>query len=327
MVPAVAKTALKDARDWRRGRAFEIDASGPWIESGVEIEFVWQRHELFHIAGARLAHELEVPLVLFVPAVLVWQARQWNVKRPGWERLVERHGELPPLHAASLVACGTDEVAEQVVRLGVNPALVLVTPTGADLGLFTPTADRASARTGLGIGEQYVIGWVGSFRPFHALEQLIAAAPAKPGTVLLFVGDGPERRRIEELAENAGLAAIFTGTVAHDDLPRHLAAMDVGVVLADPRSFHFSPLKVAEYLAAGVPVVAPDVAPLAARLEHERNAVLYPAGDVAALGDALGALGSDPERRSRLRAGALDSAPRWSWDEQIRRVRAEVTKL
>ena len=64
--------------------------------------------------------------------------------------------------------------------------------------------------------------------------------------------------------------------------------MDVGVVMADSRSFHYSPLKLAEYLAAGLPVVAPDVAPLAELLDRDGNAVLYAAGDVAGLRRALG---------------------------------------
>ena len=115
--------------------------------------------------------------------------------------------------------------------------------------------------------------------------------------------------------------------MSHADLPRHLAAMDVGVVMADPRSFHYSPLKVAEYLAAGLPVVAPDVAPLASRLDRDTNAVLYPPGDVDALRAAPRGPRVGRSPRSDLRAGALAAAPAWSWDEQVRRVRAAVASM
>ena len=102
----------------------------------------------------------------------------------------------------------------------------------------------------------------------------------------------------------------------------HAASFVVANVLADPSApFHYSPLKVAEYLAAGVPVIAPDVASLAQRLEPGRNAVLYPAGDTGALRRALDEVRTDAALRTRLRAGALDSAPAWSWDEQVRKVR------
>ena len=78
------------------------------------------------------------------PPCVVWQAQQWSVKRPGWGGFVERHGEQPALLAATVVACGTDLVAEQAVRLGVPPERVLVTPTGVDLGVFSAPADAAA---------------------------------------------------------------------------------------------------------------------------------------------------------------------------------------
>jgi glycosyltransferase involved in cell wall biosynthesis len=323
-VPVTMKTAIKDVNQWRRARRFHVDAVGPWTAEHVHVAFVWQRHELFHRSGIELARQLDVPSVVFVPALHVWEAEQWGVKRPGWGAQLERRGERPVLCAATLVACGTDLVAEQVLRLGVHPARVLITPTGVDLDRFTPAPDGREVRERFGLEGKVVVGWTGSFRGFHVLDQLVAAAPATPGTVLLFVGDGPERARIERLADDAGVEAVFTGTVSPADLPRHLAAMDVGVLMADPRSFHYSPLKLAEYLAAGLPVVVPDVAPLRQRLDSDGNAVLYEAGNVAALRCALEALTADAPRRQRLRQGALEAAPSWSWDEQVRRVRDAV---
>jgi glycosyltransferase involved in cell wall biosynthesis len=322
--PLTVKTAIKDAREWTRARGFHVPADGPWSSEDTRVEFVWQRHELFHTAGVELARALDVPSVVFVPAVHVWQARQWGVTRPGWGAQLERRGERPALRAATLVACGTDLVAEQVLRLGVDPDRVLITPTGVDLDRFTPQPDGREVRERLGLDGKVVIGWTGSFRSFHVLDQLVAAAPATPGTVLLLVGDGPERARIEQLAADAGVEAVFTGTVSPAELPRHLAAMDVGVVMADPRSFHYSPLKLAEYLAAGLPVLAPDVEPLRHRLDPDGNAVLYEAGSTTALRSALEELATDAPRRQRLRAGALAAAPQWSWDEQVRRVRAAI---
>ncbi len=325
--PLTVKTAVKDVRGWGRARRFHVDAHGPWTAPDAHVEFVWQRHELFHTAGVELARALDVPSVLFVPALHVWQAKQRGVKRPGWAARLERRGEQPALLGATLVACGTDVVADQVLRLGVQPERVLITPTGVDLDRFSPPPDGQEIRARFGLDGKVVIGWAGSFRGFHVVEQLVAAAPRRPGTVLLFVGDGPERARIEALVEDAGVDAVFTGTVAPSALPHHLAAMDVGVVMADSRSFHYSPLKLAEYLAAGLPVVAPDVAPLGELLEPDGNAVLYAAGDVASLQRALEELATDAPRRQRLHAGALASAPRWSWDEQVRRVRAAVASL
>lgn len=325
-LPTVVKSFLKDGREARRARRFRISERGPWAEGGHEVEFVWQRHELFHTAGLDLAEALQVPSVLFVPALIVWQAERWAVRRPGWGRWLERRAELPALRRATLVACGSELIAAQAARLGVDERRLLVTPTGADLSQFSPPIDGATARASLGIGVGFVVGWVGSFRPFHALDQLVHAMAALGTPVtLVMVGDGPERSRIEALAARAGVDARFTGLVPHDELPRLLAAMDVGVVLARPgEPFHYSPLKVAEYLAAGLPVVAAAVDQLAGQLDADGNAEFFRPGDADDLARVLGSLAADPERRARLAAGARDAAPAWSWDRQVQRVRAAL---
>lgn len=324
-VPPIAKTLLKDAREAVRARRFRIDAHGPWTDGGRSVEFVWQRHELFHTAGLDLAAELQVPSVLFVPALLVWQAEGWAVRRPLWGQQLERRAERPALRKATLVACGTEMVAEEVTRLGIPEEHVIITPTGVDLELFSQRIDRVGARRSLGIGDELVIGWAGSFRRFHALDDLLHAVATLDGATLLLVGDGPERPRIEGLAAELGVQARFTGLVPHEELPRMLAAMDVGVVLGRPdESFHYSPLKLAEYLAAGLPVVAPRVPQLTDRLEDGHTAAFFRHGDVEALAAALRSLGGDPALRQRLAEAGRSAATEWSWDHQVRRVRSAL---
>ncbi|MEO7574032.1 MAG: glycosyltransferase [Acidimicrobiales bacterium] len=328
-VPTVVKTLFKDAREARRARGFEVSPEGPWTAVQAELTFVWQRHELFHTAGIDLAEELRVPSVLFVPALIVWQAEQWGVRRPGWGRWLERTAERPALQRASLVACGTDVVAEHAARRGVPDDRLLVTPTGVDLALFGGSVDRSASRRSLGVDDdEVVIGWAGSFRAFHQLDQLVHATAQIAGASLLLVGDGPERVRVEALAGALGVQARFTGVVPHEDLPRLLGAMDVGVVLARVDApFHYSPLKVAEYLAAGLPVVVPTVAQLADRLQEGREAAFFPPGDVRALASVLRSLVIDPDRRLRLAAGARKVAQDWAWDRQVARVRDRLDTL
>jgi glycosyltransferase involved in cell wall biosynthesis len=145
-------------------------------------------------------------------------------------------------------------------------------------------------------------------------------------TTLLLVGDGPERARVERLARERGISVRCTGTVAHDAIPEHLAAMDVGLVLAsDEQAFHYSPLKLAEYFAAGLAVVAPRAGALPAQLRDGVDAVLVPAGDRDALAHALQRLRDDPEARARLgRAARSVAAERWSWDQSAKTALAAI---
>lgn len=319
-VPAPAKTAWKDIREYRRARAFHVESAGPW--RGHDVVFVWQRHELFHRAGLELATTLQVPAVVFVPATHVWQAREWGVQRPGWGRAIERRGEGAPLKRADVVACGTDAVVEEVIRLGVDPRRVVVTPTGVDTAVFTPDADGAAVRARLGLGDRFVVGWVGSFRRFHAIDQAVAALAGAELVTLLLVGDGPERHAIEQAARAAGVQVVSTGTVDHRELPSYLAAMDVALVLAAPgAAFHYSPLKLAEYLAAGIPVVAARAGALADRLRDGEDAVLVAPGDVGALRAAVLRLRDDPDECARVgRAGRAAALARWSWDRSVQLV-------
>jgi glycosyltransferase involved in cell wall biosynthesis len=323
-LPTPAKLAAKDIRQWRRARRFHVDPSGPWSE--CDVKFVWQRHDLFQMAGLQLGRDLGVPSVVFVPATLVWESSQWEVRRPGWASWLERFGESPALRGADLVACGSDVVAEQVHRLGVKDERILITPTGVDLNLFAPRSGPSKVREELGLQERFVVGWVGSFRRFHALEQAIDAVARVENAVLLMVGDGPERARIRRLARDRGVTVKFTGTVPHAELPDYLAAMDVALVLASPgQVFHYSPLKLAEYLAAGLPVVAPRVAQLADRLTDDVDAVLVPPGDAQALAASLQQLHDDIVLRERLAKSARAAAEaRWSWDHEIRRILASL---
>lgn len=319
-VPVPVKTAVKDLRSWRRARRFHIDRVGAW--SGSQVAFVWQRHELFQDAGLRLARSLGVPSVLFVPATVIWESERWGAGRPGWSGWLERRGEGPALTAADLVAVGSGEVEDQVQRLGVAPARILHTPSGVDLDLFDGAADAQRVRHRLGLDGRFVVGWTGSFRRFHAVEQAVDAAATVDDATLLLVGDGPERARVEAYARTRAVPAVFTGTVAHADLSDYLAAMDVALVLAPAdEAYHYSPLKLAEYLAAGRAVVAPALGQPAERLTHEVDALLVPPHDVGVLSAALQRLREDPALRERIGARAREVAVTdWSWDTQVRRV-------
>ncbi|MCU1351371.1 MAG: hypothetical protein JWM05_580 [Acidimicrobiales bacterium] len=105
-------------------------------------------------------------------------------------------------------------------------------------------------------------------------------------------------------------------------MPAHLALMDAAVVLAPADgAFHYSPLKLAEYLAAGRPVVAPRVPQLTDLLHDGTDSVLVAPNDPVALAGALATLRADPARRRELGVAArAAAATRWSWDHQVERI-------
>jgi glycosyltransferase involved in cell wall biosynthesis len=304
--PTIVRTAAKDVLRARSARQFrDAGADAHWPSDGLA--FVWQYHDLFHSAGAPVARRAQCPLVTFVDAPQVWEARRWGVARPGWGGLLERFGERPSLLASDVVACVSDEVATQVRRLGVDPTRIVVSPTAVDARFADETTD---ARAELGLDDEFVVGWAGTFRRFQGIDVVVDAFATLHGSVptarLLLVGDGAERAHVEALVTAAGLRHVtrFTGAVAPRDVPRYLRAMDVAVASARPgEGFHYSPLKLREYLACGRAVAAPRVADVDAFLTDGEHALLYEAGSASQLAAALGALADDHDLRARLGAG------------------------
>lgn len=329
-VPVPAKTALKDLRRGLHGFGFRNAAlEGPWAEKNVA--FVWQHHDLFQFAGFRAARSLDVPLVLFVDAPQVWEARQWGVKRPGWGSLMERYGEQPQFRKADLVACVSEEVAEQALRLGSSEDRVMVTPCSVDTHEFHPDIRSEDIRDRVGLKDRFIVGWLGGFRPFHGLDLLVDAAKLVqrdcPDVAFLLVGDGAERPRLEHRVKSEGVPNVsFAGIVSHHEVPQYLCAMDAATIVDTGQQFHYSPLKLREYMACGVPVITPGVGQVGRWLHDGRDALLIPPGDSKALANAVMRLRDSPElRRSLSRNARAKVVQEGSWEHQVQRVLARLS--
>jgi glycosyltransferase involved in cell wall biosynthesis len=331
-VPTWVGTLRKDARQAAHAIRFHRSGlDGPWV--GTEVAFVWQHHELFHRSGFAAGRKFRSPVVVFVDAPIVWEGARWGVRRPGWGWAAERWAEAPQLRRADLVACVSEEVAEQVVALGADSDRVIVTPCAVDVARFQPSTDeRDRRREQLGLHGRFVVGWLGTFHRFHGLELLIEAferlADDVPEATLLLIGDGLDRGRIEQVASRAAGDIRFTGAIRHDEVPSHLSALDVATVV-DPGTsgFHYSPLKLKEYMACGLAVVAPRSGQLEDTLVDGEEALLVSPGDSAAVAEALVSLASDPDRRARLGVAAREFVLRTStWTQQVEAVRRELAR-
>jgi glycosyltransferase involved in cell wall biosynthesis len=331
-VPEEVKTGAKDLRRWRAARRYRRawhDRSGPWDDR--DVRFVWQHHDLFHRTGEALAGRLSCPVVSYVHAPQVWEAERWGTRRPGWGHLFERVGERPQLEASDLVACVSDEVAAELGRFGVPDQRIVVAPMAVDADRVRPGI-AGDLRQRLRLGEGPLIGWTGSFRRFHGLEIAIDAfaevARSCPAARLVLVGDGSERAALEARVAERGLgdSVVFTGRIGHLDIAPYLAAMDISVVTARAgEQFHYSPLKLREYLAAGSAVVAPSIGEVARVVDDGHTGLLYQAGDVRGLAATIVALCRDGDRRRQLgTAGRKWLVQHGTWEVQVERVLAAL---
>ncbi len=196
---------------------------------------------------------------------------------------------------------------DELVQLGVDEQRIVPLRNGIDLHLFQP-GDRAQQRAALGL-DGYTLLCVGHLVPLKGQHLVIEALASLPDVTLLIAGDGVERKRLEQLAADLGVASRvrFLGAVPQPALPAIYGAADA-MVLASSREGWANVLL--EAMACGTPAIAsrvwgtPEVvaAPQAGLLMQERSA----AGVVQAV-QALRA--AAPERAATRRY-----AEQFSWD-------------
>jgi glycosyltransferase involved in cell wall biosynthesis len=297
--------------------------------------FFYQRYCLNNFSGVPLARRYGVPLVLEYNGSEVWVSRHWGKRPPPrCERLGERIERLN-LTAADLIVVVSQALRDELTASGIPAAKVLVNPNGVDPDRYSPAVDGAAVRARYGLSECTVIGFIGTFGPWHGAEVLVEAVarllherPDLRSVVrLLLIGDGARlplvRQRIADLG--LGDVCICTGLVPQAEGPRYLAAGDIlaapHVPNPDGSAFFGSPTKLFEYMAMGKGIVASALGQIGEVLEHDRTAWLVRPGCAESLAAGLRALIDDRARRARLGAAARQEAvARHSWRRHTERI-------
>jgi glycosyltransferase involved in cell wall biosynthesis len=292
--------------------AQELLAHGPY-------DLVYERHALWSAAGMTLARQQGIPGLLEVNAPLLEETATFRslVDQPTAERQVRR-----AFADASALLAVSGGVARYLDGFPAASGKVHVVPNGVEPERFAVT-DRVPRAE-----DPVVVGFVGSLRPWHGLDGLVRAMAllARDGVAarLLIVGRGPERERLEALAAELGItdSIEWTGVLPESRVPPALARMDIAVApypaLPD---FYFSPLKLFEYMAAGLPVVTTTVGDLPQLVDDGRTGVLTPPDEPVALARAIAALAADPERCRRLGTAARARViERHSWQATAARI-------
>ena len=150
-----------------------------------------------------------------------------------------------------------------------------------------------------------VVGWAGILRDWHGLERLLQATASLADARLLIVGDGPARAAFESEARRLGVErrVVMCGRVPHAEMPHHIAAMDIAVV-ADEKTGVASPMKLLEYMAMGVAVIAPRLENICDLVQDGVDALLFEPGDTADLSARLAEVAGDPALRRALGGAA-----------------------
>ena len=286
-------------------------------------DIIYERYNLYLLAGTWLKRLVGIPLLLEVNAPLVAERSQFDRLT---NKRIARWAEQAAWRSASYVLPVTRVLADEVEQAGVDPQHVAVIQNGVAPEFLRGTANGSRVKKRFGLENCLVLGFTGFIREWHRLERVIDFIARNKTDRLraIFVGTGPAVAELQQHAAAQGVAehVIFTGLVAREEIVDYVAAFDVAL---QPHVVPYaSPLKLFEYMALGRAIVAPATANIREVLSNSEDALLFDPDDAAAFGAALEQLCGDSALRERLGRAARATLERggFTWADNARRIMA-----
>lgn len=223
---------------------------------------------------------------------------------------------------------------ECVERLHIPGDRVVTVGNGVDLDRAVDLVSKGRARAELGLSTDVpVVAYTGHLYPWKGVDTLVQALARLPGIHGVIAGGMPEDvARLRGLVTELGVDNVtVTGHLAPDRVPLVLRAADVAVLPNSARCVHSahytSPMKLFEYMAAGLPIVASDLPSIREVLEDGRNAILVPPDDAGALARGVERVLRAPELAKRIASAGYRYAQEHTWKKRARRILDVATEV
>jgi D-inositol-3-phosphate glycosyltransferase len=303
------------------------------LTGGDAADALHANYWLSGVAGHRLKHELDLPLVSTFHTLARVKAETGD---PEPQRRVDAEAQVIGCSDAILANCAAE--ASQLVRLyGADPDRVEIVAPGVVHAFFSP-GDRAGARAALahlGPFPGPVLLFVGRIQPLKGLDVAVQALAelGAPDAVLVVVGgaSGPGgRRELDRIHKLAAGLGVGDRVRLADPQPHHMLSSfyrAADVVLVPSRSESFG-LVALEAAACGTPVVAAAVGGLRTLVDHGRTGFLVDGRDAGHYAAHTERILADHELAADLSARAALAARDFTWSTaagRLRRIYADIT--
>lgn len=285
-------------------------------------DLVYERYALGHESGLEFARRVGSPFMLEVNSPLVLEASRHRPRKLG-ARDAEIERRL--FRQADVVSAVSEPLRSYVAGIRGTDRGTLVVRNGCDAATIGPPAS-------LDGGPPHTLVFLGHPKPWHGAHELppmLAELVRRRHDVrLLLIGGGPGADLVLDRGVQNGVADRIdvTGPVPSEKVPRLLREGTVAVAPYPPDPFfYFCPLKVMEFMAAGLPVVTTAQGDLPDILGDA--GILVPPGDLWAMVDGLERLLADEALRRRLARQARERVlSRFTWDAAVEAVMEAVSK-
>lgn len=284
-------------------------------------DFFYLHHHDFHYGGAKLKEKTGLPFILHFDSIEYWIKKNWGKLYFG--NLLKWCEQIEVAQADAIITI-SDVLKKQACEFySIPPDKVYPVPNGVDTNKFNPHIDGSKIRRKYDLENKFVIGYSGTFNPYHGVD-ILAAAGKKiletiPNSTLLFIGDGTLRDKVENILAESGIRnkVVITGLVPYDDVPKYLAACDLlvsPIVHNHKDEFFGTPIKHYEYKAMGKPIIATNIGTLKDIFSHKINSIVIDSADPDQIVDAVVLLKQNPDLAELIGQNARKEAiEKHSW--------------
>ena len=309
------------------------DGVAGFLEDLGDVDALHANYWLSGVAGHRLKHELDLPLVSTFHTLARVKAETGD---PEPARRVRAEADVIACSDAILASCEAE--ADQLERLyGADRERIELVPPGVDHAFFSagPRDGARAALHHLELGDGPVLLFVGRIQPLKGVAVAVRALAAlrRPDARLVVVGGASgtegamEVERIDKLIAELGVAdqVRMVAPVPHHLLSTYYRAADVVLVPSRSESFGLVALEAA---ACGTPVVAAAVGGLRTLVEHGRTGFLVEGRDPAVFASYTKQVLESPSLAAALSRQAAARAANYTWSTaagRLRRVYGDLT--
>jgi glycosyltransferase involved in cell wall biosynthesis/2-polyprenyl-3-methyl-5-hydroxy-6-metoxy-1,4-benzoquinol methylase len=284
---------------------------------------IYQRLSIGDFAGAQLADELGIPLIVEYNASEVWVVENWGRKLHYMNLCIQAEDAM--LNMANLVFTISEPLQDELLNRGIQPHRIHWYPNCVDSDIYdsnrwTNDELRATRKSFGATDDSFVLTFVGTFGQWHGAEVLAEAAvllsqdqewKSSTQIYILFIGDGLNQSLCKEIIRDTAAEKFvhFAGLLPQHITPKYMAASDAFVAPHVPNTdgtkFFGSPTKLFEYMAMGKPIVASRLDQLADILEDGETAYLVEPGDAQSLATGIRRMLDDTGGRETISHNAL----------------------
>ena len=220
----------------------------------------------------------------------------------------------------------TSFIKKRLIEAGIKENKILIAPDGVDINKFQILSPKSQIREKLGLPQvKKIIAYTGSFYIYDwkGVNILLEAVKYfEKDWVLVLVGG--DKNEIEEIKRRYNLdKVLLIERRPHSEIPYYLKAADVLVIpnkKGDQISEEYtSPLKLFEYMASGVPIVASDL-PSIREILNENNAVLVEPNNPGKLAEGIKRVLQDKDFADKISKQAFEDVKNYTWQKRAERI-------